>query len=391
MSISRTIPPGSAGGIPIAKSIERSTLLVLCALVLPLFLISCGPAEPGRSASNSSATVQNSSTGNTLPPLSVPAPPGSGDRPLQPGQSGTEYMPNGLPVLPARGINADMLFAEKITDSDDRFKRLENAVTDLRREVNAVMPAIVRLSAVEQDMQELLGQLQTLVEGGPADMTLDSAPVDSVTADALPVRPFPEAPESNEATQPMPALPALTATDTAPEPAVQEQPEPAPVELTQESAESGEPLAQAPPPPQHEPTPESPPAVVEKPPDKPPQTAPPPAPAAVAGTSVTSIRTGLQAGGVNRIVLDLNGPTTHHSDLDNGELLLLIEMPEAGWSAALNGTFADAPLLVSWTTEPLQDGKGIRLILQLRQKVEIVSDTSLKNPHRIVLDLKKSP
>lgn len=108
------------------------------------------------------------------PPFSS-APPGSTDRPLEPGQSGAQYLPNGLPVLPARGINAELLFAEKISDTDDRFRRLENAVTDLRRELNAAMPAIVRLSAVEQDMQELLGQLQTLVEGGPGpvDLSLD--------------------------------------------------------------------------------------------------------------------------------------------------------------------------------------------------------------------------
>ena len=376
MSNSRTAPPGSTGGKAIAKSIERSTLNVLCALFLTIFLTSCGPAEPGRSSASAlSPNSTNSSTGNVLPPISVPAPPGSTDRPLEPGQSGAQYLPNGLPVLPARGINAEMLVAEKISDTDDRFRRLENAVTDLRREVNAAMPAIVRLSAVEQDMQELLGQLQTLVEGdpGPVDLSLDSAPVPGVTADALPPRPFPAAPEEGsppparpEPVESVPAIVGLDAADAAtpgtssalpvPAEATAPSPEPAPAEVAQ----------------------------------APPET-PKPEPPAPAGPAVTSIRTGLQPKGVTRIVLDLSGPTPHHSDLDNEEKLLLVEMPEADWSTALNGTFADAPLLVSWTTEPLPDGKGTRLVLQLRDKVQIVSDSSLNGPARIVLDLKKSP
>ncbi|MBP7722404.1 MAG: hypothetical protein KA155_07685 [Alphaproteobacteria bacterium] len=310
-----------------------------------------------------------------MPPISVPAPPGSTDRPLEPGQSGAQYLPNGLPVLPARGINAEMLFAEKISDTDDRFRRLENAVTDLRRELNAAMPAIVRLSAVEQDMQELLGQLQTLVEGGPGpvDLSLDSAPVPGVTADALPPRPFPAAPEEEspspvrpEPVESVPAMAGLGAADAA---------TPGPSSALPVPAE-----AAAPPP---EPEPED---VAQGPPET-----PKPEPPASTGPAVTGIRTGLQPKGITRIVLDLSGPTPHHSDLDNEEKLLLVEMPEAGWSAALNGTFADAPLLVSWTTEPLPDGKGTRLVLQLRDKVQIVSDSSLNGPARIVLDLKKSP
>jgi hypothetical protein len=376
MSNSRTFLPGSTGGKVIAESIERSMLAVLCALFLAIFLTSCGPAEPGRSsASAPSSSASNSSTGNVLPPISVPAPPGSADRPLEPGQSGAQYLPNGLPVLPARGINAEMLFAEKISDTDDRFRRLENAVTDLRREVNAAMPAIVRLSAVEQDMQELLGQLQTLVEGGPGpvDLSLDSTPVPGVTADALPPRPFPAALEEGSPPparpEPVESVPAIAGLGTA------DAATPGPSSALPVPAE-----AVAPPP---EPEPED---VAQGPPDT-----PKPEPPALAGPAVTGIRTGLQPKGITRIVLDLSGPTPHHSDLDNEEKLLLVEMPEAGWSAALNGTFADAPLLVSWTTEPLPDGKGTRLVLQLRDKVQIVSDSSLNGPARIVLDLKKSP
>ncbi|MBK7363458.1 MAG: hypothetical protein IPJ01_14395 [Micavibrio sp.] len=248
MSISRTILPGSSGGMVIAKSIERSVRVALCAPVLAFFLVSCGPAEPGTAArSSTSSSASKPSTGPTIAGITAPAPPGSADRPLEPGQNGAQYMPNGLPVLPARGINAEMLFAEKITDSDERFRRLENAVTDLRRELNAAMPAIVRLSAVEQDMQELLGQLQTLVEGGPAsgdDFSLDSAPVPGVTADALPPRPFPEAPEEEssppvgpEPVESLPAIAGLADTDNTAEPG--------PSSALPVPAEAGRPAARA--------------------------------------------------------------------------------------------------------------------------------------------------
>src|SRR5690606_26467053 len=114
-------------------------------------------------------------------------PPGSDNRPPMPGQSETVYTPDGLPALsPARGVNADQLFAERLKDEKARFDRLERAVADMRREFDSVKPAIIRLSAVESDMQELLTQLQTLTGSGPSSMagytpapdTLQGVPMD---------------------------------------------------------------------------------------------------------------------------------------------------------------------------------------------------------------------
>lgn len=341
MSNSRTNPPGSIGGVTVANSIKQGVPAALCALFLSFFLVSCGPVDSSPNAPSSPTT-----TGKPVASISVPAPPGSANRPLEPGQTGTQYMPNGLPAFsPARGINADMLFAEKITDTDDRFRRLENAVTDMRREFDSVMPAIVRLSAVEQDMQELIGQLQTLTQqqSSSPDMALDPAPIAPVTEDALPPRPFPDAPSGStpNATPAAPtALPQALTPAAAPPPAA--------------------------------------PAPAASPPTK-------------GQISIHNIRTGQQPGGITRIVLDASASTPHHSDLDNDELLLLIEMPEAAWSAAPQGMFANAPLLTSWATEPLKDGKGVRLILHLKNKVSIAKDSALSNPDRIVLDLKKAP
>ena len=98
--------------------------------------------------------------------LSAPvvAPPSYNDRPLKPGEAPqSQKLPNGLPALkPLKGVNVDTLFSENITNTDQRFDRLENAVTDMRREFEAVKPAIVRLVAVEEDIQNMVEQLEAM-------------------------------------------------------------------------------------------------------------------------------------------------------------------------------------------------------------------------------------
>ena len=42
---------------------------------------------------------------------------------------------------PARGVNADLMFAERLDDPDQRFQRLENAVADMRHEMDNILLA----------------------------------------------------------------------------------------------------------------------------------------------------------------------------------------------------------------------------------------------------------
>lgn len=56
-----------------------------------------------------------------------------------------------------------LLFAERLKDSDDRFDRLETAVQDLQDDFNEISPAISRLVKIEGDIKDLLQQLETLV------------------------------------------------------------------------------------------------------------------------------------------------------------------------------------------------------------------------------------
>ena len=112
----------------------------------------------------------------TIAPLNGPsggpsgldtAPPDANARPLLPGQSGEQLTPNGLPALQPHGVDLKNLFSEDIKDPVERIKRVENAVVEMRRDFDAVLPSIVRLVAVEQDMQDLTRQLGVLLQNEP--------------------------------------------------------------------------------------------------------------------------------------------------------------------------------------------------------------------------------
>ncbi|MGH1378933.1 MAG: hypothetical protein ACRBB3_08945 [Alphaproteobacteria bacterium] len=63
---------------------------------------------------------------------------------------------------PIKGINSDRLFSEKL-GGDERTDRLENTVQRIRDDVDEVMPSIKRLVAIETEIEDLVGQLKTLL------------------------------------------------------------------------------------------------------------------------------------------------------------------------------------------------------------------------------------
>lgn len=330
MSFLRTARLDSSSWLLSSGLHKLSTLSrLLVAVLWCFFLASCGGAAPTAGAASKEDGVQQA-----IAPLSIPAPPDSGDRPLQAGQSGTAYMPNGLPALQPRGLKPEMLFAEKLKDEDARFQRLENAVVDMRQEFEAVKPAIVRLAAVEEDMQILLQQLESLVNT-PSVAQMPPIPVEET---ALP----PEA----ATLSPQALIPSPNTTTTP-----QADPKPV-VELP----------------------------VVEEAGGKKPEIA--------AGPTVQNVRIG-EHGDTTRLVLDMKAKASFTHDLDNKEHLLLVEIPDAGWSAAQQGTSSDASLIESWSVQPMENGKGSRLIIRLRRDVVLASAAALAEPDRIMLDLKK--
>ncbi len=114
-------------------------------------------------------------------------------------------------------------------------------------------------------------------------------------------------------------------------------------------------------------------------------------PAAKGPVTVERLRLGEHAD-KTRIVLDVSGPASYRYDLDNGEHLLVIELPEAGWSGKQQEQVAKSPVLASWSVYPM-DGGGSRVILQLKKNTSVVYESVLKpngsSYYRIVIDLRK--
>ena len=180
-------------------------------LILSLGALSaCGqqtiPNPQGNQTQNQSwQTTSNNTQNVALPGSKLPdsgfasapvvAPPSYGDRPTNPGQSPPPpTLPNGLPALsPLKGVNVDTLFAENISNDDRRFERLENAVIDIRKEFEVMKPAIVRLVAVEEDIQQMIEQLELMASQArqPSPTPVQTQPMElrSQTPPQVPAQP----------------------------------------------------------------------------------------------------------------------------------------------------------------------------------------------------------
>lgn len=119
-------------------------------------------------------------------------------------------------------------------------------------------------------------------------------------------------------------------------------------------------------------------------------TAPPPPAQGGGSATVSRIRLG-EHPGKTRLVLDLSGPSAYTTELDNTEKLLLVQIPQAGWSAGQQQNLGKNPLVASYTAQPGPQG-GTTLAIELKQPVKIAADSSLPpnatyQNHRIFLDL----
>lgn len=132
---------------------------------------------------------------------------------------------------------------------------------------------------------------------------------------------------------------------------------------------------------------------IEKPAPKPPEKEKSPSPATMKASesvaAVTSVRIGEQKGEVTRIVLDTTKRTEMRYDLDNGEGLLVIDLPGNQWKATESLTLKSSPMVKSFRANT--DKNGSHLVLQLKQSAKVLSTARL-NPsgsygHRVYLDL----
>ncbi len=283
--------------------------------------------SPGQQTSNNTQTPavpgeKASSEGFLSAP--IVAPPSFGNRPPKPGEMPrAETLPNGLPALkPLKGVNVDTLFSENITNTDRRFERLENAVVDMRREFETVKPAIVRLVAVEEDIQQMIEQLEAIASAPPPT--------------PAPVYQPPIEPPQN-----------LVKTDL-------QAPQTSNTHIENRGAiQATEP----------KPMPEKPATM---------------APTAVkSGPMVKNLRTGLHKDRV-RLVLDMSTKTPYTVDLDSSENILVIELPAAGWAGTRSKTYGSKePVLASYNVENINNGAGTRIIIPLKRASKVVKSALL--------------
>ncbi len=104
--------------------------------------------------------------------------------------------------------------------------------------------------------------------------------------------------------------------------------------------------------------------------------------------SVYDIRIG-EHPGKTRIVLDTNAKMDFSTDIDNGEKIMIIELPNAGWSARESQSFAKSSFISSYKVEPSGDGQMV--IFQLKREARISYQQEIGSANgsgrRIVIDL----
>lgn len=107
-------------------------------------------------------------------------------------------------IAPPEGIKYTKLFNDPLS-GDMRLTRIENAIQQLRDEMDTALPSIVRLAAVESDMRDLITELDSLTNG-PAVIADPSVPVDAMDLDMM----TESQPAANAASTPAPVAPIET-------------------------------------------------------------------------------------------------------------------------------------------------------------------------------------
>lgn len=338
--------PVSSGKCSIIRKLTQGIAFMFCAFSLS----ACGPVSslidkfdsndnqrPATSSAPESQAVQTALKEGEAGIVPLP-PPGSSMKPLLPGQSGTQYTEEGLPVLQlSYGMNVEQLFAQDIRDPIERVKRVENAVIDIRKELNAITPSIVRLVAVEKDIQNLVEQLEVLLQNEPQSMSTEPSAQDRN-------RQVSASPPPSGNRQGLSGAGITPRPSSTPDAGTAQRPR-------QEEA---------------------------------------PAPSGSGVTSVREVRIG-EHKDKTRLVLDVSGKASFRYDLDTLENLLVIELPDAGWSASRSWRSQKAPLMASYSVQDMQNG-GSRMIIQLKHSASVVhSGTIAPNKdsrnHRVVIDL----
>ncbi len=105
--------------------------------------------------------------------------------------------------------------------------------------------------------------------------------------------------------------------------------------------------------------------------------------------SVTSVRIGDQPKDITRIVLDTTKSAEIHYDLDNGENLLVIDIPKSEWATTESMDFKKSPMVKSFHAS--HDETGAHLVINLKQTAKVVATARLKpsgdSGNRVYVDI----
>ncbi len=290
-------------------------------------------------ACSSSSSAPSAKTAAPMPPITEmdmamdqPAP-----QPLPLSQSDTL-----TPVLTTNAVPMQTTTVVTTTEPvaagsmEERIARLEQSVGSLREDYARIMPAFASLNITNDRISMLLDQIESETGKRPS--------MPQETASAPVVAPTPK-PVTAAA-----MAPATTTTTTV---------------ATTSQATTQPPVAV--------------PASAE--------------PAAGTGPdgSVTGVRIG-EHGSKTRLVFDLSSNTKpdFKYDLDNGEKILMVDMPETGWQGATSGKSPVSPLVSGWTAQKGTNG-GSNVAIQLKADARVLSTEFLKaegsDPARLVMDI----
>jgi hypothetical protein len=225
-------------------------------------------------------------------------------------------------------FNPKNIFGKSLRSDSDRLDRLERATQDMRNDFNAVQPSIRRLMAIEGDIQNLIAELEKL----NADPSLATGSMTSKRAAKATRTTRPQVTKNTKSNRKQILTPSRATSSTN---------------------------------------------FVKKSP-----------PSVDGAPNVYDVRIG-EHPGKTRIVMDINSKVGFNIDIDNNEHIMIVELPNASWSAAMSKSFAKSPYITSYNAEA--SGSGYIAIFQLKRDARIGYKADLDgftgSSRRIVIDV----
>lgn len=237
---------------------------------------------------------------------------------------------------------------------EQKLQALENRVHFLESQMNASQPTLNKVEAMDRRFQELSGDLKTIRGGGAVPATPYLTKGSWVEAGSSQVKDTKKTSPKAETVKKTPVKKAGKADVIKP---VAIEPKPA----AKLPAEKG--IDQA----------------------------------GSTHSAVTSVRIGPQKNGATRIVLDTTQASALHYDLDNGEKILVIDLPQNSWkseadkviSHGAEGSASDSLLVSSYHAS--EDESGAHLILKLKEASKVTATARLTpaggHGHRVYVDV----